>query len=162
MILSDKTIRKLCMDKNPLIQPFEEEKLLSAGYQANLGSYVYRVDDRYFFYAEEILNSETPDISNDFEKYSEKIPIDGTGYIFKKKEFLVVDLKTKINLPKNITCTIELNPLMLCGVQILKNQKVSRWKERPTTKACLYNTTPYLWLLHKGDKIGSLVFTSTD
>ena len=101
MVLTDKEIRAYSQDKEmPLITPFTEDQLQSASYDVTLsGSYaifnksVQTIDLSLFF-------------NDPMEYYRPKISSDGQEYILQPGEYILVGLREKFNIPKDIVAHI--------------------------------------------------------
>lgn len=104
MLLTDKEIRELCTLKcdsaetRNLIYPFNENALQSEGYDLSIGN-EYAVANK---------SIGVIDLENDVLLKSAYIPkvLTDEGYIISPKEYILVSLKERINLPDNLNAHI--------------------------------------------------------
>ena len=97
MVLTDKAIRKLVNTKS-LIVPFVEENLQSESYDVTL-------DNKITVLKKEVHCLDIAD-QDAMENIYEELDIAKEGYVLSPKEYILVSLKEKINLPENISAHI--------------------------------------------------------
>ena len=139
MILTDKEIRKLCIDtkfqKNSesLISPFSETALQSESYDLAIGNMVA------------VLKKEV--------KW--ELPI--SGYTISPKEYLLVSLSEKINLPDNITAHIRPRT-KFTRLGLLVSDQHCNSTYTGNLKIGLFNATDYAIKIYPGIRIAQMVF----
>ena len=155
MILTDKEIRKLCMDtkakKNDksLIFPFSEEALQSESYDLAIGTDIA------------VLKKEVKCISlydqDDIDNMYEEIDLSIAGYTISPKEYLLVSLNEKINLPDNITAHIRPRTRFTrLGLLISDQHCNSTYSGK--LKIGLFNAPDYAIKIFPGIRIAQMVF----
>lgn len=155
MILTDKEIRKLCVDtkfqKNneSLISPFAETALQSESYDLAIGNTIA------------VLKKEVMCISlyaqNEIDSmYVEKeLPI--SGYTISPKEYILVSLSEKINLPDNVTAHIRpRTKFTRLGLLVSDQHCNSTYQGK--LKVGLFNATDYAIKIYPGIRIAQIVF----
>lgn len=99
MILVDKNIRLLCNNSdNGLIVPFKEENLQSESYDLTLGNKISVLNKIPRF-----INLET---DTEYKNLYRTLNLEENGYPLSPNEYVLVQVKEKINLPENITAHI--------------------------------------------------------
>ena len=155
MILTDKEIRKLCVDtkfqKNneSLICPFSETALQSESYDLAIGNTIA------------VLKKEVKCISlydqNDIDSMYEEKELEISGYTISPKEYLLVSLSEKINLPDNITAHIRpRTKFTRLGLLVSDQHCNSTYKGN--LKIGLFNATDYAIKIYPGIRIAQMVF----
>ena len=155
MILTDKEIRKLCMDtkakKNDksLIFPFSEEALQSESYDLAIGTDIA------------VLKKEVKCISlydqDDIDNMYEEIDLSIAGYTISPKEYLLVSLNEKINLPDNITAHIRPRT-KFTRLGLLVSDQHCNSTYMGNLKIGLFNATDYAIKIYPGIRIAQMVF----
>ena len=155
MILTDKEIRKLCIDtkfqKNSesLISPFSETALQSESYDLAIGNMVA------------VLKKEIKCISlydqNDIDSMYEERELPISGYTSSPKEYLLVSLSEKINLPDNITAHIRPRT-KFTRLGLLVSDQHCNSTYTGNLKIGLFNATNYAIKIYPGIRIAQMVF----
>ena len=97
MVLTDKQIKILC-EKENMIFPFEKNNLQSESYDLSIGNFVYVSNNNL---RELDLKSEST-----IERLFREIEISDSGFLLGPKEYILVSLKEKLNIPENINAHI--------------------------------------------------------
>ena len=155
MILTDKEIRKLCIDtkfqrnSESLISPFSETALQSESYDLAIGNMVA------------VLKKEVKCISlydqNDIDSMYEERELPISGYTISPKEYLLVSLSEKINLPDNITAHIRPRT-KFTRLGLLVSDQHCNSTYMGNLKIGLFNATDYAIKIYPGIRIAQMVF----
>ena len=155
MILTDKEIRKLCIDtkfqrnSESLISPFSETALQSESYDLAIGNMVA------------VLKKEVKCISlydqNDIDSMYEERELSISGYTISPKEYLLVSLSEKINLPDNITAHIRPRT-KFTRLGLLVSDQHCNSTYTGNLKIGLFNATDYAIKIYPGIRIAQMVF----
>ena len=150
MILSCNEIRKYITKSNDsMIQPFSEEQLQGASYDVSMGGTVAILKE-----TGTVIDS-TRSIGDDL--LYEKITISKDGYVLSPGNFVLVGLREKISLPKNIIAHIRPRTRFTRNGILIADQHCN-----PTYSGILqiglFNAGANAFLLKKGLKIAQLVF----
>lgn len=155
MILTDKEIRKLCIDtkfqrnSESLISPFSETALQSESYDLAIGNMVA------------VLKKEVKCISlydqNDIDSMYEERELPISGYTISPKEYLLVSLSEKINLPDNITAHIRPRT-KFTRLGLLVSDQHCNSTYTGNLKIGLFNATDYAIKIYPGIRIAQMVF----
>ena len=155
MILTDKEIRKLCIDtkfqrnSESLISPFSETALQSESYDLAIGNMVA------------VLKKEVKCISlydqNDIDSMYEERELPISGNTITPKEYLLVSLSEKINLPDNITAHIRPRT-KFTRLGLLVSDQHCNSTYTGNLKIGLFNATDYAIKIYPGIRIAQMVF----
>lgn len=150
MILSDKEIKTYTHDTNaPLIDPFLEDHLQAASYDVSMSGNISVL--------KRIGRVIDPADDDDLDDIYEEMKIGANGYLFAPGEYLLVELKEKVNIPKNLVAHIRPRTRFTRAGILVADQHCN-----PTYEGKLYiglrNVGPNAVLLFPGLKIAQLVF----
>lgn len=154
MILTDKEIRRLCIDikdsqSESLISPFIEEALQSESYDLAIGNTIAVLKKE----VKCINLYDQVDIDNMYEE--KELPI--SGYTISPKEYLLISLSEKINLPDSITAHIRpRTKFTRLGLLVSDQHCNSTYKGN--LKIGLFNATDYAIKIYPGVRIAQMVF----
>ena len=152
MILTDKEIRKLCLENSqkPLIAPFKEEYLQAASYDVSMSGNIRRFGSS----IQTIRLTDQDVIDEMYEEYnlSEK----GT-YVLKPGEYILVQLNEKICIPQNIIAHLRPRTRFTRAGIMITDQHCNPTYEG-YLQVGLYNVSPNAIELVPDLKIGQLVF----
>lgn len=155
MILSDKEIRDLCkgnqneLIEGSLISPFDETSLQSESYDLSIGDQIA------------VLRKEVRciDITNQYDIDSiydnHELPL--SGYVISPKEYVLVSLKEKIELPETLTAHIRPRTRFTRLGLIVSDQHCNS-TYAGTLNVGLFNSTDYAIKIFPGVKIAQIVF----
>lgn len=152
MVLSDKEIRTLSQNNDmALIAPFHEDQLQSASYDVQLSGKVSSFKRR----VQTIDLTQTA--QSDIDRLYEEHTMDSTGYIIQPGEFVLVQLKEKLQLPSDMVA--HLRPrTRLTRIGLI----VSAQHCNPTYAGVLYvglfNASPNALRINEGLPIAQVVF----
>lgn len=151
MILTDKSIRLLVNNSQgkKLIDNFKEESLQSESYDLSVGDKVYRFKD----------NVCTIDLDDQkqIDRIYEEITIPETGYVLAPKEYALVSIHERINLPDHITAHIRPRTRFTrLGLIVVDQHCNSSYSG--ILNIGLYNATNYAIRIKKGLRITQIVF----
>lgn len=153
MILTDKEIRKLSnqLEKNQeaLIIPFSEDALQSESYDLSIGTKIAVLKKEV-----RCLNLyDQEDIDNIYTEID--LPID--GYTISPKEYVLVSLNEKINLPNNITAHIRPRTRFTRLGLIVSDQHCNSTYSGKL-RIGLFNATDYAVKIYPKIRIAQMVF----
>ena len=143
MILSDKTIKEL-----NLITPFNEKQLECSSYDVTLDN-TWCVPKS----TNEILTLETG------QEYTE---IEDDEYILRPNEFILASTSETINIPNGITGLVcGRSSIGRLGIFVENASWIDTGFEGKITLE-IFNASPNIYKLKKGDKVGQIVFIKQD
>lgn len=155
MILTDKEIRELCLDKKNrkdrggLIEPFSEDALQSESYDLAIGTDI------------EVLKKDVRCLSlleqESIDSMYEEIDLAVSGYIISPKEYILVSLKEKVNLPDNITAHIRPRTRFTRLGLIVSDQHCNSTYSGKL-RIGIFNATDYPIKIFPGIRIAQMVF----
>lgn len=155
MILTDKEIRELCLDKKNrkdrggLIEPFSEDALQSESYDLAIGTEI------------EVLKKDVRCLSlleqESIDSMYEEIDLAVSGYIISPKEYILVSLKEKVNLPDNITAHIRPRTRFTRLGLIVSDQHCNSTYSGKL-RIGIFNATDYPIKIFPGIRIAQMVF----
>lgn len=155
MILTDKEIRKLCMDskirkdKDALIFPFSEDALQSESYDLSIGTDIA------------VLKKEIRCLNlhdqEDIDSIYEEIELSVAGYTVSPKEYVLVSLNEKVSLPDNITAHIRPRTKFTRLGLIVSDQHCNSTYSGKL-RIGLFNATDYAIKIFPGIRIAQMVF----
>lgn len=155
MILTDKEIRKLCIDnkmKNssqPLLFPFMEDSLQSESYDLSAGTEIAVLKKEI-----RCLNLHNQE---DIDNIYEELDLSVSGYILSPKEYILVSIKEKVNLPDNLTAHIRPRTRFTRLGLIVSDQHCNSTYSGKL-RIGLFNATDYAIRIFPGIKIAQIVF----
>lgn len=155
MILTDKEIRKLCIDnkmKNnsqPLLFPFMEDSLQSESYDLSVGTEIAVLKKEI-----RCLNLHNQE---DIDNIYEELDLSVSGYILSPKEYILVSIKEKVNLPDNLTAHIRPRTRFTRLGLIVSDQHCNSTYSGKL-RIGLFNATDYAIRIFPGIKIAQIVF----
>lgn len=155
MILTDKEIRKLCIDnkmKNnsqPLLFPFMEDSLQSESYDLSVGTEIAVLKKEI-----RCLNLHNQE---DIDNIYEELDLSVSGYILSPKEYILVSIKEKVNLPDNLTAHIRPRTRFTKLGLIVSDQHCNSTYSGKL-RIGLFNATDYAIRIFPGIKIAQIVF----
>ena len=154
MILSDKEIRDMCINYNkynierPMIEEFSEERLQGASYDISMNNVIHRYKNDFRTIN---LNNQ-----NEIDSIYDEVEI-SAGCEIAPKEYILITLNERINLPNNIIAHIRPRTRFTRLGLILSDQHCN-----PTysgrLQLGLFNATPYAIKICPDLKIGQFVF----
>ena len=155
MILTDKEIRELCLDKKNrkdrggLIEPFSEDALQSESYDLAIGTEI------------EVLKKDVRCLSlleqESIDSMYEEIDLAVSGYIISPKEYILVSLKEKVSLPDNITAHIRPRTRFTRLGLIVSDQHCNSTYSGKL-RIGIFNATDYPIKIFPGIRIAQMVF----
>ena len=155
MILTDKEIRELCLDKKNrkdrggLIEPFSEDALQSESYDLAIGTEI------------EVLKKDVIGLSlleqESIDSMYEEIDLAVSGYIISPKEYILVSLKEKVSLPDNITAHIRPRTRFTRLGLIVSDQHCNSTYSGKL-RIGIFNATDYPIKIFPGIRIAQMVF----
>lgn len=155
MILTDKEIRELCLDKKNrkdrggLIEPFSEDALQSEAYDLAIGTEI------------EVLKKDVRCLSlleqESIDSMYEEIDLAVSGYIISPKEYILVSLKEKVSLPDNITAHIRPRTRFTRLGLIVSDQHCNSTYSGKL-RIGIFNATDYPIKIFPGIRIAQMVF----
>ena len=155
MILTDKEIRELCLDKKNrkdrggLIEPFSEDALQSESYDLAIGTEI------------EVLKKDVRCLSlleqESIDSMYEEIDLAVSGYIISPKEYILVSLKEKVSLPDNITAHIRPRTRFTRLGLIVSDQHCNSTYSGKL-RIGIFNVTDYPIKIFPGIRIAQMVF----
>lgn len=155
MILTDKEIRKLCVDikgrkdKQALIEPFSEQALQSESYDLAIGKDIAVLKKNI-----KCVDLNDQDSIDDMYK---KINLLDSGYIISPKEYILVSLKEKVNLSDEITAHIRPRTRFTrLGLIVCDQHCNSTYSGK--LKIGLFNATDFPIRIFPGVRIAQMVF----
>ena len=152
MIISDKRIRNL-VEESSLIVPFSEEKLQSESYDVTIGKEVTIMK-------KEIHCLDIADQSSIDDIY-EQVIIPSDGFIISPKQYILVSLDEKINMPNNITAHLRAKTSYTRLGLIVSDQHCNSTYSG-NLRIGLYNATDYPVKIYTGYSIAQIVFEELD
>lgn len=148
MILTDKKIRELANTKS-MIVPFVEENLQSESYDVTLGSKIT-------VFKKEVCCLDVAE-QNDIENIYEEFEIAKDGYVLSPKEYILVSLAERINLPENVSAHIRPKTRYTRLGLIVSNQHCNS-TYCGNLRIGIFNATDYAIRIRKGYTIAQLIF----
>lgn len=155
MILTDKEIREICLDKKNrkdrggLIEPFSEDALQSESYDLAIGTEI------------EVLKKDVRCLSlleqESIDSMYEEIDLAVSGYIISPKEYILVSLKEKVSLPDNITAHIRPRTRFTRLGLIVSDQHCNSTYSGKL-RIGIFNATDYPIKIFPGIRIAQMVF----
>lgn len=155
MILTDKEIRELCLDKKNrkdrggLIEPFSEDALQSESYDLAIGTEI------------EVLKKDVRCLGlleqESIDSMYEEIDLAVSGYIISPKEYILVSLKEKVSLPDNITAHIRPRTRFTRLGLIVSDQHCNSTYSGKL-RIGIFNATDYPIKIFPGIRIAQMVF----
>lgn len=155
MILTDKEIRELCLDKKNrkdrggLIEPFSEDALQSESYDLAIGTEI------------EVLKKDVRCLSlleqESIDSMYDEIDLAVSGYIISPKEYILVSLKEKVSLPDNITAHIRPRTRFTRLGLIVSDQHCNSTYSGKL-RIGIFNATDYPIKIFPGIRIAQMVF----
>lgn len=154
MVLSDKEIRDMSINykkynmERPIIEIFEEERLQGSSYDVSMSNVIHRYKNEF----------RTIDLNNqkEIDSIYDEIEIN-KGYEIAPKEYILITLNERINLPSNIIAHIRPRTRFTRLGLILSYQHCN-----PTYSGILqlglFNATPYAVKIFPNLKIGQFIF----
>lgn len=152
MILSDKKIRDL-VKKTTLIAPFSEDRLQSESYDVTIGGKVTVMK-------KEIHCLDIADQSSIDNIYDE-IDISPDGFVISPKQYILVSLGEKINMPDNITAHLRAKT-SYTRLGLLVSDQHCNSTYSGNLRIGLYNATEYPVKIYTGYPIAQIVFEELD
>lgn len=153
MILTDQSIRKLVQikfeDQKPLIENFREESLQSESYDLSVGEYVYRFDSQ--------VRTLGLDDQSEIDKIYCEVSIKDAEYILQPKEYILVSIDERINLPDTISAHIRPRTRFTRLGLIVSDQHCNS-SYCGNLKIGLYNATNYAIKIRQGIRIAQMIF----
>ncbi len=153
MILTDKTIRTLVMNhdkkQKPLIENFKEESLQSESYDLAVGTYVYKFDDE--------VRTLGLDDQREIDRIYHEVDISSMEYVLQPKEYILVSIDERINLPDNICAHIRPRTRYTRLGLIISDQHCNS-SYCGNLKVGLLNATNYAIKIQKGVRIAQMIF----
>lgn len=149
MLITDKKIRKL-VEERQLIAPFSEELLQSESYDVTIGNKVV------LFRKDEI---QCLDIANqkDIDSIYQEVDISDDGYVVAPREYILVQINEKINLPDDISAHIRPKTRYTRLGLIVSGQHCNS-SYAGTLRIGVFNATDYPIRIRTGYSIAQLVF----
>ena len=149
MLITDKKIRKL-VEERQLIAPFSEELLQSESYDVTIGNKVV------LFRKDEI---QCLDIANqkDIDSIYQEVDISDEGYVVAPREYILVQINEKINLPDDISAHIRPKTRYTRLGLIVSGQHCNS-SYAGTLRIGVFNATDYPIRIRTGYSIAQLVF----
>lgn len=149
MLITDKKIRKL-VEERQLIAPFSEELLQSESYDVTIGNKVV------LFRKDEI---QCLDIANqkDIDSIYQEVDISDDGYVVAPREYILVQINEKINLPDDISAHIRPKTRYTRLGLIVSGQHCNS-SYAGTLRIGVFNATDYPVRIRTGYSIAQLVF----
>lgn len=148
MILTDKKIRELVNTKS-MVVPFVEENLQSESYDVTLGK-------RVIVFKKEIRCLDVAE-SNEIENIYEELDITEEGYVLSPKEYVLVSLVEKINLPEDISAHIRPKTRYTRLGLIVSDQHCNSTYSG-NLRIGIFNATEYPIRIREGYTIAQLIF----
>jgi dCTP deaminase len=149
MLITDKKIRKL-VEERQLIAPFSEDLLQSESYDVTIGNKVV------LFRKDEI---QCLDIANqkDIDSIYQEVDISDDGYVVAPREYILVQINEKINLPDDISAHIRPKTRYTRLGLIVSGQHCNS-SYAGTLRIGVFNATDYPIRIRTGYSIAQLVF----
>lgn len=149
MLITDKRIRKL-VEERQLITPFSEDLLQSESYDVTIGNKVV------LFRKDEV---QCLDIANQkgIDSIYQEIDISKAGYVVSPREYILVQINEKINLPDNLSAHIRPKTRYTRLGLIVSGQHCNS-SYTGTLRIGLLNATDYPIRIRTGYSIAQLVF----
>ena len=148
MILTDKKIRELVNTKS-MIVPFVEENLQSESYDVTLGN-------RITIFKKEICCLDVAE-QDEIENIYEELDIAHEGYVLSPKEYILVSLAEKINLPEDISAHIRPKTRYTRLGLIVSDQHCNSTYSG-NLRIGIFNATEYPIRIREGYTIAQLIF----
>ncbi len=149
MILSDNEIRNFLNSTPPLIENFKEKSLQSESYDLTLGSTLSTIDADF-----QILDLENQKTINQLYK---RIPVPIDGYILGPKEYILVSIEEKLNMPSNLTAHIRPRT-KFTRIGLLVSSQHCNSSYSGNLSLGLFNSNSFAIRIHSGIKIAQVVF----
>lgn len=149
LVLSDKEIRDYATKVPPLIDGFSEESLQSESYDLTIGNIVSKYNSD--FKILDLQNQTSID-----EAYI-SIPIPAEGYLIGPKEYVLVSIGEKLNIPCNITAHIRPRTKFTRIGLIVSGQHCNSCYSGFLNLG-LYNVNPFAVKIYAGMKLAQIVF----
>lgn len=149
MILSDREIRELILNGTKLIEDFDESSLQSESYDLSIGSKVSKYSSDF-----RILDL---DNQKSIDSAYVSTPIPPAGYILGPKEYILVSIAERINLPPHITAHIRPRTKFTRIGLIVSDQHCNS-SYSGNLNLGLFNVNPFAIKIHSGMKIAQIVF----
>lgn len=149
MILTDKEIRNYVYSSHPLIENFKEDALQSESYDLSLGQVVSRLDSKF-----KILQL---DHQADIDSlYHEEI-IPDSGYLLGPKEYILISVAEKINMPQQLTAHIRPRT-KFTRIGLLVSAQHCNSSYSGYLSLGLYNATSFSICIKSGMRVAQIVF----
>lgn len=154
MILSDKEIRDMVENyrkyelEKPLIEPFNEERLQGASYDISMGNIIH-------IYKKEFKTIDLKN-QNEIDSIYDEVIIED-GYVIGPKEYILVTLNERINLPNDIIAHIRPRTRFTRLGLILSDQHCNQ-TYCGKLQLGIFNATNCAMRIYPDLKIGQLVF----
>ena len=149
MILTDNQIRELVFSDRPLIEDFNEESLQSESYDLSIGDLISRFDSGF-----KIVNLDQQESIDDLY-FEQHIP--QSGYLIGPKEYLLVSIKEKINIPSTLTAHIR-PKTKFTRIGLLISGQHCNSSYSGNLSLGMYNATGFAICIKPGMKIAQIVF----
>lgn len=153
MILTDKEIRNLCINnkvkERALISPFFENNLQSESYDLSVGTKIAVLKKE--LRCLELDNQEMLD------SIYEEVDLSVKGYTLSPKEYILVSLREKVNIPDNMTAHIRPRT-RFTRLGLLVSDQHCNSTYSGILKIGLFNATDYAIKIVPGLKIAQIVF----
>lgn len=148
MVLTDKEIRVLCKEKK-MISPFSEEALQSESYDLTIGDIITEFKKE--------LGCVNLDDQDAIDQMYQEVKLDPKGYVISPKQYVLISLREKIDLPDNITAHIRPRTRFTrIGVIVSAQHCNSTYKGE--LKLGLFNASDYAIKILPGSKVAQIVF----
>lgn len=148
MVLTDREIREL-VEKEQLIEPFDEDKLQSESYDVSIGNQItiFRKEIRCLDISEQ----------STIDSIYEIVPLTSEGYVISPKEYILVSLCENICLPSNVTAHIRPKTRYTRLGLIVSDQHCNSTYNGKLSIG-LFNATEYPVRIRKDYTIAQLIF----
>lgn len=148
MVLTDKEIRKLC-NEHKMVSPFSEEALQSESYDLTIGDVVTEFKKE--------LGCVNLDDQDAIDQMYQEIKLESKGYVISPKQYVLVSLRERIDLPDNITAHIRPRTRFTrIGVIVSAQHCNSTYKGE--LKLGMFNASDYAIKILPGSKVAQIVF----
>lgn len=149
MVLTDKEIRKLCVDDAPMISPFDEEKLQGASYDVSMSGQVsiFRKSVQTICLQDQVT----------VDAIYQTIDISNGKYVMASHEYILVSIQERVRIPENIIAHIRPRTRFTRMGLIVSSQHCNPTYEG-NLQIGLFNASPNAIEILPGLKIAQLVF----